>query len=379
MDQRDVLLRLIDDVYAAPGTDAGWDVFLRNVCEALHGSGANLVAHNLLNPEAQILLTVGLDPAAGQAYASHWGRFDPWAYSAGTRQLVAGQVASGEQLVPQADLRRTPFYHEFGLPFDVTRCLAAMVEHESGGLSCLTVDRGELGRPFDAADAALVAALLPHLRRSVHLHRRLVAADVKVTASAAALDSASQGVIFLSARGHLNFANRSAEALLRSGDGLSCQDGRLRGTTGADTARLQHSIAQATAVGGTAERARGAVIFLARRAGRRSLVATVSPVPHHASFLSAHAPAVMLLVTDPEVGPCVDERVLVGLFGLTAAEARLACLLASGHDLDQAAAALRVTLGTLRTRLKSVFFKTNTHRQADLVRVLLATATSTGV
>ena len=53
--------------------------------------------------------------------------------------------------------------------------------------------------------------------------------------------------------------------------------------------------------------------------------------------------------------------------GLSPAEARLVALLFAGGGLRSSAEALGVTYETARTCLKSVFQKTGTHRQAELV------------
>ena len=66
-----------------------------------------------------------------------------------------------------------------------------------------------------------------------------------------------------------------------------------------------------------------------------------------------------------------DADVLRQVFGLTPAKAALASLLAMGLTLHQAAGTLHVTRETVRSRLKTIFQKTGTHRQADLVRLLL--------
>ena len=60
-------------------------------------------------------------------------------------------------------------------------------------------------------------------------------------------------------------------------------------------------------------------------------------------------------------------------FGLTPAEARLALHLAAGETLRSAEAKLSMTYETARTHLKSVFQKTGTCRQAELV-VTIVTA-----
>src|SRR5262245_9275421 len=54
-------------------------------------------------------------------------------------------------------------------------------------------------------------------------------------------------------------------------------------------------------------------------------------------------------------------------FGLSPAEARLVAHLITGASLRSSAEALGIKYETVRTYLKSVFHKTGTHRQAELV------------
>jgi DNA-binding CsgD family transcriptional regulator len=70
----------------------------------------------------------------------------------------------------------------------------------------------------------------------------------------------------------------------------------------------------------------------------------------------------------PKPGP--DPRLLMSLFGLTTAEARLASLLAGGAALDEIAGQLGIARETARNQLKAVFAKTETHRQGELVALL---------
>ena len=58
------------------------------------------------------------------------------------------------------------------------------------------------------------------------------------------------------------------------------------------------------------------------------------------------------------------------IFGLTPAEARLASELSGGRALAVAAKTLNISWETARTQLKTVFVKTKTHRQSELVALL---------
>jgi DNA-binding CsgD family transcriptional regulator len=59
------------------------------------------------------------------------------------------------------------------------------------------------------------------------------------------------------------------------------------------------------------------------------------------------------------------------LYGLTTAEARLACALVQGATLAEAARARRISIHTARHQLRRVFEKTGARRQSELMRVLL--------
>jgi DNA-binding CsgD family transcriptional regulator len=58
-------------------------------------------------------------------------------------------------------------------------------------------------------------------------------------------------------------------------------------------------------------------------------------------------------------------------YGLTPAEARLAVTLVEGKTLEEAVQLLDITVHTARTQLRSVFAKTETHRQPELIALLL--------
>jgi DNA-binding CsgD family transcriptional regulator len=216
---------------------------------------------------------------------------------------------------------------------------------------------------------------MPYLHRPLHVDRLLAEAHVQLAASAEALDRVAHGVLVLSAAGRLLFANRAGQAILTSCDGLTFEGNRLRSTRPQDTATLAAAIAEAVRSTQGEGLGSAAVVTLGRPSGRRPLVVAVSPVAARPVLLDIDRPAAVVFVTDPDRAVLPDEALIRQALGLTPAEARLARLLAEGIDLDQAAARLRLTIHTARSRLKAIFHKTGTHRQVELVRLVL-TSTS---
>ena len=79
----------------------------------------------------------------------------------------------------------------------------------------------------------------------------------------------------------------------------------------------------------------------------------------------------MLLIIDPEQEAEPAATLLRRLYGLTKSEADVALLVLRGEGLKPIAEALSVSVNTIRFQLQRVFDKTDTHRQAELVRLLL--------
>jgi DNA-binding CsgD family transcriptional regulator len=90
---------------------------------------------------------------------------------------------------------------------------------------------------------------------------------------------------------------------------------------------------------------------------------------------AAHLPAqdVRALLTLNALGskPGPLPAILSKTFRLTPAEAKLACVIARGTSPEIAAGELKISRETVRNQLKSVFAKTDTHRQSELVALLL--------
>jgi len=369
--RHDPLPELIRQLYAAPGTQDAWAPFLDSLCLSVGGVCAHFLSVNT-EGHAGVTLTVRMDPAARALYEQHWGAFDPWGHSVKLRSIPAGSVVFGEQLVPHAELQRTPFYAEFAAPNDLVRNIVGMIETAPGTLSVVSVGRTERQGPFAIAERALVSALMPHLRRALELHRRIAVADGMRDTMAGVLDSSARAIFMITPAGKVCWMNRAADRMTRSRDGLAIDRGELCAIRPSDTVRLRALLQDAVATATGHGTGTGGWISLGRPTGRRPLAVLVAPVAGTAAgFWAVESSAAVVVASDPDRQKGPDEHVTRELFGLTPGEARLACLLAQGLSLDEAATRLALRAGSARSRLKAIFEKTDTHRQADLVRLML--------
>lgn len=81
-------------------------------------------------------------------------------------------------------------------------------------------------------------------------------------------------------------------------------------------------------------------------------------------------------MTDPQAGQLPGPGRLGELYGLTPAEANVACEFAMGYSYKEVARRLNISEDTVRAHIKQIYHKTRVNRQSDLVRLILSMSTS---
>lgn len=179
-------------------------------------------------------------------------------------------------------------------------------------------------------------------------------------------------------KGQILLTNRAASEILSKQDGLVATKAGLRAKSVSESAQLQKLIFQAleTAVGKGVSPAGG--LLVARQEGR-PLQVLVTPSKGLPLNLNLGRPAygyAVVLVTDPSQNDCPAPEVVDAFFDLTPAEYRVAKLLVEGKSPRDIAKCLNVSANTVKSQLASVYGKTGTTRQAELVRLLMKLPTS---
>jgi DNA-binding CsgD family transcriptional regulator len=117
-------------------------------------------------------------------------------------------------------------------------------------------------------------------------------------------------------------------------------------------------------------------VAIPRSDGRRPYVLRAIPISLD-NGIDVTPPTALVVIVDPELEPVPDSDALRRLYGLTKNEAKVALHVLDGKGLVPIADELEISLATVRTHLQHVFDKTDTHRQAELVRLLLRAVTAT--
>lgn len=283
-----------------------------------------------------------------------------------TQAGMKGLITDTDMFTPD-ELARDAYYNEWLVPHRMGATAGVVIAQFKDELAMpFTLERRAASGPFATAEIARMNQLIRILKPAADLALRAGFAASKRIADG--LSGAGKEITLLGASGRVLHLSPGVERQI--GDGLMIRGGHLRSWHGpsdeALTLAIRRAVQNAPAVDRNAK-----PVALPRRHRRRPLMAQVVPIAGAGQdvFMLARA---ALILTDPDVATAIDHADEgLKMMGLTAAEIRLAKRIGAGDELKAIADAEGIAIETARARLKAVFGKTGTHRQAELA-ILIA-------
>lgn len=264
------------------------------------------------------------------------------------------------------------FYSELWSRYDLGEALIGTFAREGSriGTSVLarTRSRGRVSREL----RKFLDVAVPHLDRAVKISRRFDALAAEVILSHNVLDALPEPLGCALSDGRLYRANRAFEDSLRAGGVVFAQNGILHVQDPMLQAQFQRAIRECCRIAEGAPSADPGAQFTLRIERATEPVCFVTIAPLFAVRLRSWAgrPCALIRIDEPNRDPAT--RALEQAFGLSVAEARLVNVLCAGGTLAEAADKLGISPNTAKTQLASVFSKTGTSRQSELVALVAA-------
>jgi len=365
MDERH-FSELVGKVYGAATDPAQMSGLAEAIARAFDTHSVMLFLHKKPSPvpefERVLSATANFDGWAYSAYGQYFHARDEW-YTRGIRKPLT-TVNIGEELIGDAQFERTEFCNDFCQRLDTFRVLGTsfLVDDVLGSVG---IHRSRRARRFDEHDRDILSLLVPHLQRSLQIHRRLQLAERNCAASLRLLDSLSIGVILVDRAARILFANPVADRALQAGRGLTVRQGSLHAERFGQTPKLHRLIVEA----GCRSDGAGSLLRLDSRSGA-GLNVLVAPWGIADGTFAAEMAKAVVVFSVAETMPAIGDQALFAAFGLTQAEARLAAALASGESMMRYADRNGISVNTVKTQLRQVFTKTGCSRQAELIRTI---------
>jgi len=266
-------------------------------------------------------------------------------------------------LISIEDMDRHPFYTDLVRPNGGGFAIGTIIPVPSGDLLVFNLERSCAEGPVEKSLCKRLDSFRPHLARAGLLSVRL--RMERVRAMVDALEQIGLPAAVLRQNGRALATNHSFKSLRKQID-IGAFDS-IKITNPASDTLLKRSLATSRSPRVSRD---VKSIPIPAIDDQSPLIAHLVPIEGAAHDIFSRA-STLLVVTPMQAPDAPSEDVLNGLFDLTAAEVKVAQRIAAGRTVDVIASELKLSRETVRSQLKSVFAKTGTGRQAELVGLLL--------
>jgi len=366
---------VIDLIYEAAIKPPAWSDVAEAMSELFDGS-AVMIGFGLPDDgRIESIYSSGMLAELAGGYTEHLINGLPWKNS--YNRTFTDRFGRMDEVFPDVELCESDFYHTFFEPqglapeWPIGHSIAIDDGRVVGGLGIYRRSVNNPG-PYSKDDLALGDVLVRHLSRALVVYTTLGGVRRERLAMGEVMDRLPTGVILLNASREAVVTNQSADRIIAQQDGFRVDAGGPCAANARENALMQKILADVLDAPPGRELENTGFLAVSRPSGKRAYPLMVTPlmaVPVGGQTQDAIA---AIFISDPEAGLASASEVLETIYSLTHAEAELVRLLSQGLSLEEAAAARGVAINTARSHLKRVFSKTDTKRQGELVRLVLA-------
>lgn len=310
-------------------------------------------------------------------YSDYYSKIHP--YAAALLNAPPYIIGRGEYHMSDEELFQTEYYNDFLKPNgDVSQTIGVPVFKEDDRFLMWSNNYAPRFLEEAAVAETAMALLVPHIRRSFELARRLEQLEQKSQSLEQALNRFSNPVFICSANMNLQFSNSAAEAALSAGQIVTATQNVLHFNVPEANLAIRQQVRNFAQNDFATISLTNNLFIRTSNPSSATRFAFVTPLPDEPNaqrsiFGTLFERPVMIMLIDPERGTSVQEDVVQAMFNVTPAEAALACALAQGMTPNEYAEARHVSKNTVRVQTQSLLGKMGARRQSDITR-MLATA-----
>lgn len=375
VDRYDQIVHLLYESVVQP---SGWPDFFTSLGEAIDANVVHMLAID--KKQGSLSYSDGFNlPTEGElAYIQRYGSIDP--RLAAIQRKDIGQWMHCHEMFDDDFVARDPFYQEFLIPIGRRYVSGYKLVDNENVCVVFSVLRAVGESPLGSPEIQFLDKLLPHLARAVRMQLQNYTFSTKALVGHALVNKLRQPVMLLTTDGSVVLANEAANRLLSSTSLVGVVNGRLRLPTNYQTrfqnecARMEGLVRGVNELPDEVSNYRSMAV--ASKGGRGHANETLYAfftllVPPKVHGVFGLRPLVLLLFYHPESAPPVDSDLLGAVFNLTPAEGRASSLLAEGLSPKEISSRLGIQYDTVRKQLQSIYQKTATNRQAELMKLML--------
>ncbi|WP_158786246.1 helix-turn-helix transcriptional regulator [Granulicella sp. L46] len=360
---------LLEVLYSAPLDQEQWQEFLTLLCHHTSSKyGLFFCADTHLGVTVRAMGGSRHDIDFITVYNERYGTSDPFRAPL-IRNAKIG-VFQGDDILPHEGLLQTDMYRDLAQPVGARYATLVPLTLSVRRLEAISLWRTPEMGPMDEDCNQLLRLLLPHIKKALEIHRELGAIRQRLAGAEAIADASFTATFLVKRSGIVIHRNAAADSLVADGRALTLSAGVLRPLDQDAAIALRKALSGSHRAPASSVAGPNHAILLPRTDGGRPSQLLFSPLPQKQTLRSGAD--FLILVIDPERATRFPDDVLRELYRLTPAEVEVANGILMGYSPDEIACLRRASAGTVRNQLKSIMGKTNTNRQSEMVRLLMA-------
>ena len=367
---------IISQLYEAAAGLLPWPVALTSLAHAFGAMVAQYVSIDKATgqmlvceqPEGMVVDGV-LD------YIREYNRIDP--HVPHMKQLPLGTVFNTEDVFSARRMASHPFYRDFWAPYGVRGMIAGKVDEGEHHYSCISIVRHKNFSGYTPVELALAASYVHHLSVAFKVARHFRKRQITSRVGLHLMAHTDRPMILLGPDRRVLFANQPGRDHIDRAELLIERNGSLHARVSASDLALQNALRSLKAIrtirttDATASRTRQrAALRLRDLSGTLALCTLWKLDTDHVPSAFSDDDTVLLSIAHPTLGHAPDVHFVGAMLDLTPAEAQLASQLVIGQDLATIAQVQGVSINTIKTHMRAIYAKTDTRRQAELIRLI---------
>lgn len=355
---------------AATLGSGSWNDVPAALSNVFPGSFGGLSTMNFPEKKLNFLSLRNVDPAFVDSFNEHFAYINPW--TAYWMSVRSGAVAASEEVFPARSFADSEFYNDWLVPQKDVEAAVGMklVGDRQEQVQLILHFPLSLSGRYEKAAVEVMTRVRGNLERSIDFARRVRLGAEGAVAEAALVERSRCAAFVVEGDRRVREANRMAMQLFSSGRAVSVRNDRCFLADRKADALFGSMLEGLTMVKPTA----GSPISVNTAAGAWQV--TLAPLSQRSTSPIAFSllgprPMVLVLVTDLRAAiEKADLSALATSFELTPSEISFCKRLMLGESVSDAAGRLGISVETARTRLKTIFRKSGTSRQGQLMLLL---------
>lgn len=342
-----------------------WPDTCRKIADLCESTGGGICVHDMRQVQNDQLFVFGYQSEFLERLRTHYAQ-SPMAAA----DIVSNIGHVSTLSLQDPDLVESRFYRVVLKPFGLQDMIWFPALRSGGRMASMHASRSMKAPHYQQLEIGLFRLLSPHVCRALTISDALDIRALRSEVLEQTLDALAAGVFLTARDGRVVYMNAAAERQIRTGNSIRIVNNRLFPADPVARAALSKAIDKAARDDIDKDMSEHSLAIPGGDGA--GYIATLLPVDRgdRRGIVAPFAASVAVFTQDPIRSPLLPGEAFARLYKLTGGELRVLLALAQGLGGKEAADMLGISEPTVRSHLQHIFSKTDTPRQADLLRLL---------